>query len=104
MISTFRVKANPLSWVVCRSEYGRLGLGPGTGDAKVPAPVPALADKTCVEVACGTAVSFAVTDSGSSPRDSAIVLPVKFAGLWIRIQFSFWIRISIRKIKEGKLS
>ena len=78
MISTFRVKANPLSWVVCRSEYGRLGLGPGTGDAKVPAPVPALADKTCVEVACGTAVSFAVTDSGSSPRDSAIVLPVKF--------------------------
>jgi regulator of chromosome condensation len=47
-----------------RSEYGRLGLGAGTGDSKVPAPVPALADKTCVEVACGTAVSYAVTDSG----------------------------------------
>lgn len=47
-----------------RSDYGRLGLGPGTGDAKVPTAVPALADKTCLEVACGTAVSYAVTDTG----------------------------------------
>ncbi len=53
---------------VCRSEYGRLGLGPDTGDAKVPTPVPALADKACVEVACGTTVSFAITQSGRSPR------------------------------------
>jgi len=50
-----------------RSEYGRLGLGPEAGDAKVPTIVPALADKACVEVACGTAVSFAITTSGLSP-------------------------------------
>ena len=55
----------------------------------MPAPVPALADKTCVEVACGTAVSFAVTDSGSSPWGSAIFLPVKFAGLWIQIRIQY---------------
>lgn len=47
-----------------RHEYGRLGLGPVTGDAEVPTSVPALADKTCLEVACGTTVSYAVTDSG----------------------------------------
>jgi hypothetical protein len=58
----------PTVTCVCRSEYGRLGLGPDTGDAKVPTPVPALADKACVEVACGTTVSFAITQSGGSPR------------------------------------
>lgn len=52
-----------------RAEYGRLGLGEantedGKADAKVPTVVKALADKKCVDVSCGTAVSFAVTDQG----------------------------------------
>ena len=45
-----------------RQEYGRLGLGEGGGDATSPTTVPGLRD--CVEVACGTAVSFAVTAEG----------------------------------------
>jgi hypothetical protein len=67
-ISTFSSDSLLLiaAYLVCRSEYGRLGLGPGTGDAKLPAAVPALSDKTCVEVACGTAVSYAVTESGGA--------------------------------------
>lgn len=47
-----------------RSEYGRLGLGEGAQDATIPTDVPTLAGKTCVEVACGTAVSYAVTEDG----------------------------------------
>ncbi|XP_023342509.1 regulator of chromosome condensation [Eurytemora carolleeae] len=47
-----------------RSEYGRLGLGEGAEDAKVPVPVAELKDMKCVDIACGTAVSFAVTDKG----------------------------------------
>jgi len=45
-----------------RQEYGRLGLGEGGGDATTPKALPSLSD--CVEVACGTAVSFAVTAGG----------------------------------------
>jgi len=45
-----------------RQEYGRLGLGEGGADATVPTVLPQLSD--CVEVACGTAVSYAVTADG----------------------------------------
>ena len=46
-----------------RSEYGRLGLGEGPeAEAVVPSVLSSLAD--CVEVACGTAVSYAVTREG----------------------------------------
>ena len=45
-----------------RQEYGRLGLGEGGGDATTPKALSSLSD--CVEVACGTAVSFAVTAGG----------------------------------------
>ena len=45
-----------------RQEYGRLGLGEGGTDATVPSKIDNL-DK-CIEVACGTAVSYAVTDDG----------------------------------------
>ena len=52
-----------------RVEYGRLGLGDqetegGRKDAMVPTLVRKLADKKCVDVSCGTAVSFAVTEDG----------------------------------------
>jgi len=46
-----------------RCEYGRLGLGEeGAVDAKVATHVEGV--KECVEVACGTAVSYAVTKEG----------------------------------------
>jgi len=45
-----------------RQEYGRLGLGEVGEDALVPTVVPQMQD--CVEVACGTAVSYAVTAGG----------------------------------------
>lgn len=52
-----------------RVEYGRLGLGGpetdgGKEDAKVPVAVPKLSAKKCVDISCGTAVSFAVTKDG----------------------------------------
>jgi len=46
-----------------RSEYGRLGLGEGRGDAVQAAPLDTI-EEDCLEVACGTAVSYAVTKSG----------------------------------------
>eukprot|EP00092_Neocalanus_flemingeri_P036995 GFUD01040278.1.p1 GENE.GFUD01040278.1~~GFUD01040278.1.p1 ORF type:complete len:513 (-),score=145.40 GFUD01040278.1:94-1632(-) len=45
-----------------RQEYGRLGLGEGGTDATSPVAVSELQD--CVAVACGTAVSYAVTAGG----------------------------------------
>jgi len=45
-----------------RSEYGRLGLGEGTSDASKATEVNGVAG--CTEVACGTAVSYAVTREG----------------------------------------
>jgi len=46
-----------------RQEYGRLGLGEGGSDAIVPSHVTSLQSE-CIEVACGTAVSYAVTEKG----------------------------------------
>jgi len=51
-------------YAIGRSDYGRLGLGT-EGDRKVPTLVPDLADTTCVEVACGSTVSFAVSEDGA---------------------------------------
>jgi len=45
-----------------RSEYGRLGLGEGTSDASRATVVNGVIG--CTEVACGTAVSYAVTEEG----------------------------------------
>jgi len=45
-----------------RQEYGRLGLGEGGEDATSPSPISTLS--SCVEVACGTAVSYGVTKGG----------------------------------------
>eukprot|EP00088_Acartia_fossae_P027087 TRINITY_DN27867_c0_g1_i6.p1 TRINITY_DN27867_c0_g1~~TRINITY_DN27867_c0_g1_i6.p1 ORF type:complete len:474 (+),score=126.00 TRINITY_DN27867_c0_g1_i6:60-1424(+) len=46
-----------------RSEYGRLGLGDDCKDAEVPTLINSLA-KGITEVACGSAVSYAVTEDG----------------------------------------
>ena len=53
-----------LTYSLGRREYGRLGLGENCTDAAKPTVIPALNDKKCVDVACGSSVSFAVTDSG----------------------------------------
>jgi len=49
-----------------RKEYGRLGLGEDGDDATVPTQIQGgdIADVKCLEVACGTAVSYAVTEAG----------------------------------------
>lgn len=47
-----------------RKEYGRLGLGENSEDAKEPTLITAFNDTKCSDVACGSAVSFAVTESG----------------------------------------
>ncbi|PSN52909.1 Regulator of chromosome condensation [Blattella germanica] len=47
-----------------RKEYGRLGLGEGCEDAKEPIEISTLSGKKCVDISCGDAVSFAVTDKG----------------------------------------
>lgn len=50
--------------VIGRKEYGRLGLGNVTEDAKTVTPVGTLADKNVVEICCGESTSFAVTNKG----------------------------------------
>jgi len=49
-----------------RKEYGRLGLGEDQDDATVPTLIQGgdMDDVKCLEVACGTAVSYAVTEAG----------------------------------------
>ena len=48
-----------------RKEYGRLGLGKDVDKEKAaPTQVKALQGQKCVNVACGTAVSFAVMENG----------------------------------------
>jgi len=46
-----------------RSEYGRLGLGEGAEDATTPVLIKSLS-QGCVDVACGTAVSYSITEDG----------------------------------------
>lgn len=50
--------------VIGRKEYGRLGLGDVSEDAKTVTPVATLADKNVVEICCGESTSFAVTNKG----------------------------------------
>ncbi|CAK9799704.1 Regulator of chromosome condensation [Anthophora plagiata] len=51
-------------FVMGRKEYGRLGLGSNCSDAKELTPVPSLSSFKCIDVAAGSAQSFAVTESG----------------------------------------
>ncbi|CAG5093829.1 Similar to RCC1: Regulator of chromosome condensation (Mesocricetus auratus), partial [Cotesia congregata] len=51
-------------YVLGRKEYGRLGLGPNCNDATELTKVESLEKKKVIDVAAGSAQSFAVTDSG----------------------------------------
>ncbi|XP_071448341.1 regulator of chromosome condensation [Hetaerina americana] len=48
-----------------RKEYGRLGLGKDCQDATSPTPISIIANKKTKWVACGSSVSFAITEDGS---------------------------------------
>lgn len=52
-------------YVLGRKEYGRLGLGKDSDDAKELTLVSALSNDECIDIACGSSVSFAVTKSGA---------------------------------------
>lgn len=51
-------------YVLGRKEYGRLGLGKDCGDAKELTLVSAISNDKCIDIACGSSVSYAVTKSG----------------------------------------
>lgn len=51
-------------YAIGRKEYGRLGLGKDCDDATKLTQIPALKDHKVVDVACGSATSFAVTANG----------------------------------------
>lgn len=59
-------------FVLGRKEYGRLGLGTNCTDAKELTLVPSLSSAKCVDVAAGSAQSFAVTESGNVMCSCAI--------------------------------
>lgn len=61
---TLILKTDNKVHVIGRKEYGRLGLGEVSEDAKTVTAIPALADKKVVEICCGESTSFAVTDKG----------------------------------------
>lgn len=61
---TLVLKTDNRVYVIGRKEYGRLGLGDVTTDAKVLTLVDTLADKHIIEISCGESTSFAVTDKG----------------------------------------
>ncbi|XP_059172276.1 regulator of chromosome condensation-like [Physella acuta] len=52
-------------YTIGREDYGRLGLDKNCGEKQEPTLVPALQDFTCVNVAAGGCVSFAVTNDGT---------------------------------------
>ena len=106
-----------------RSEYGRLGLGEGAGDAKKAAEVQGV--EGCLEVACGTAVSYAVTREGklyswgmgtngqlATGEEDDVWAPFlvqskqikdRSAGFWLTLDlFCFWILIcSLQESNRG---
>lgn len=49
-----------------RKDYGRLGLGRAAEDVDFPTAIAALEDYKCVDVACGTTVSYAISENGLS--------------------------------------
>lgn len=62
---TIALDSSGTAYAIGRVEYGRLGLGEQhKDDALVPTPIPALKNLNVVNVSAGTAVSFALADSG----------------------------------------
>lgn len=52
------------TYAIGRKEYGRLGLGDNCDDAVELTEIPALKDKEVIDIASGSATSFAVTKDG----------------------------------------
>lgn len=61
---TLALDTDNVTYVIGRHEYGRLGLGENGKDIEELTIIPSLQQKKCVEIACGSSVSFAVTDNG----------------------------------------
>lgn len=61
---TIALDENGKVYTIGRKEYGRLGLGKDCEDAMKLSQVVALTDRKVVNVACGSATSFAVTEEG----------------------------------------
>lgn len=61
---TIALDDNGKTYAIGRKEYGRLGLGKESEDATELTEIAALKNKMVVNIACGSATSFAVTDKG----------------------------------------
>jgi len=55
---------NGVTYCIGRSEYGRLGLGEKAEETPLPKKIEGLSDMKVQSIACGEAVSFAVTEDG----------------------------------------
>ncbi|XP_065662391.1 regulator of chromosome condensation [Hydra vulgaris] len=55
---------NGKTYSIGRSEYGRLGLGKDAKETSLPKKIVSIEKENVVKIACGEAVSFAVTDKG----------------------------------------
>lgn len=54
------------TYAIGRKEYGRLGLGENCDDATHLIEIPLLKNKKIVNIGCGSATSFAVTEDGEN--------------------------------------
>ncbi|XP_046663779.1 regulator of chromosome condensation-like isoform X2 [Homalodisca vitripennis] len=61
---TLALDSNGVVYSMGRKEYGMLGLGEKCTDMDRPTPIPALQGKKCIDISCGSSVSFAVTEDG----------------------------------------
>nr|XP_018916579.1 PREDICTED: regulator of chromosome condensation isoform X2 [Bemisia tabaci] len=90
---TIALDNDGVTYAIGRKEYGRLGLGDIDEDALVPTVIPTLKDKNVVNIASGSAVSFAVSDDGEvwgwgmgtnnqlgTGDDEDLLIPTKISG------------------------
>lgn len=61
---TIGLDENGITYAIGRKEYGRLGLGKDCDDATELTKIPMLKDKDVINIACGSATSFAVSKEG----------------------------------------
>jgi len=61
---TILVDGEGKTYCIGRAEYGRLGLGNDATETALPIKIPALSEVKVTRVACGEAVSFAITNDG----------------------------------------
>ncbi|KAF2883463.1 hypothetical protein ILUMI_22705 [Ignelater luminosus] len=61
---TIAINEDGKTYAIGRKEYGRLGLGENCEDATILTEISALKDKNVINISCGSASSFAVTEEG----------------------------------------